>query len=456
MLDEEISKKSKNGYYIGVDIGTDSVGYAVTDRNYSLCRFKGEPMTGTTLFDKADQCAERRSHRTSRRRYDRRQMRVDLIQELFCTEMAKVDPNFFVQMNESYLWQCDKSPETLAGCEWLDKEYSKCFPTVHHLIMELIKKEKGNTDVRHLYLAVTWLVAHRGHFLSNISCDKISELYDIKPLYSAFIGWFYENGYSAPWGCDADKLMTVMSRSCGVRAKETELKKLICDGKKPVDDENCPLYQEAIIKLLAGGSIEIKKTLKWEEYKGAEGSICLDDAEKLEAVLAELGDDGEVIRLMSQIYDCAALSKMLDGHTYISETKIKQYDTHKSDLKELKQLVKKYCSNDEYKEFFVSATGAYSAYSAHFKSSEQKKGKKITRENFYKAVKKMIAKIKGRIGEKDADDLRAADEVINRIDAGIYMPKQVSPDNRLIPYQLYYAELDAILSNAEKRFGFLL
>lgn len=455
MFNEEFSGKSKNSYYIGVDIGTDSVGYAVTDRDYSLCRFKGEPMTGATLFDKANQCADRRSHRTSRRRYDRRQMRVDLIQELFCTEMAKVDPNFFIQMNESYLWQCDKSAETLVGCEWLDREYNRRFPTVHHLMMELINEEKRNTDIRHLYLAMAWLVAHRGHFLSDISCDKISELYDIKPLYSAFIGWFYENGYSAPWECDADALMAVMSRRCGVRAKETELKKLIYGGKKPVDDENCPLYQEAIIKLFAGGSIEIKKTLKWEEYRGAEGSICLDDAEKLETVLAELGDDGEVIRLMSQVYDCAALSKMLSGHTYISETKIEQYDTHKADLRELKRLVKKYCSDNEYKEFFTSETGAYSAYSAYFKFSEKKKGKKIAREDFYKGVKKLIAKIKGRIGEGDDADLLIADGVLSRIDAGTYMPKQVNPDNRLIPYQLYYAELDAILSNAEKRFAFL-
>ena len=31
-------------YYIGLDIGTDSVGYAVTDEQYTLCKFKGEPM----------------------------------------------------------------------------------------------------------------------------------------------------------------------------------------------------------------------------------------------------------------------------------------------------------------------------------------------------------------------------------------------------------------------------
>ena len=34
----------KQNYYIGLDIGTDSVGYAVTDEQYNLCKFKGEPM----------------------------------------------------------------------------------------------------------------------------------------------------------------------------------------------------------------------------------------------------------------------------------------------------------------------------------------------------------------------------------------------------------------------------
>ena len=457
MLDKNNAKKSDNSYYIGVDIGTDSVGYAVTDRDYSLCRFKGEPMTGATLFDKAEQCAERRSHRTLRRRYDRRQMRVDLIQELFCGEMAKVDPNFFVQLNESRLWKCDKSPEAHVGCEWLDQEYNRRFPTVHHLIMELIHTTNGATDIRHLYLAVAWLVAHRGHFLSDISCDKISDLYNIQLLYDAFIAWFEDNGYSKPWECapDAHMLMDVMSRRCGVRAKETALKKLIYGSKKSVDAENCPLYPEAIIKLLAGGSVEIKKTLKWEKYAEATGSICLDNAEQLESALLELGEDGEIIRLMSKVYVCAALSRMLSGHTYISETKIEQYNTHKSDLRELKRLVKKYCSDDEYKKFFIDATGPYSAYSAYFKLSEQKKGKKIAIEDFYKEVKKLIAQIKKGIGKANDADLRIADGILDRIDEGTYMPKQVNPDNRLIPYQLYYAELDAILVNAEKRFAFL-
>ena len=70
-------------YYLGLDIGTDSVGYAVTDENYTLCKFKGEPMWGVTLFDPAELAVKRRGFRVARRRLDRRQQRIRLLQELF-------------------------------------------------------------------------------------------------------------------------------------------------------------------------------------------------------------------------------------------------------------------------------------------------------------------------------------------------------------------------------------
>ena len=68
----------ENEYYLGLDIGTDSVGYAVTDTTYKLKKFKGEPMWGATLFDAANGSEGRRGFRTGRRRLDRRQQRVKL------------------------------------------------------------------------------------------------------------------------------------------------------------------------------------------------------------------------------------------------------------------------------------------------------------------------------------------------------------------------------------------
>ena len=34
----------KKPYFLGLDIGTDSVGYAAADPSYSLMKFKGEAM----------------------------------------------------------------------------------------------------------------------------------------------------------------------------------------------------------------------------------------------------------------------------------------------------------------------------------------------------------------------------------------------------------------------------
>ena len=41
----------ENEYYLGLDVGTNSVGYAVTDKEYKLIKFKGEPMWGSHVFE---------------------------------------------------------------------------------------------------------------------------------------------------------------------------------------------------------------------------------------------------------------------------------------------------------------------------------------------------------------------------------------------------------------------
>ena len=48
----------KKEYYLGLDIGTNSVGYAVTDTTYKLQKYNGEPMWGSHVFEDGKQCAE--------------------------------------------------------------------------------------------------------------------------------------------------------------------------------------------------------------------------------------------------------------------------------------------------------------------------------------------------------------------------------------------------------------
>ena len=100
---------NKKNYYIGLDIGTDSVGYAAAYEDYSLLKFSGEPVWGTTVFDSASQSDSRRAFRSARRRLDRRQQRVRLIQELFAPEISVLDPHFYTRIAESKLHQEDKT-----------------------------------------------------------------------------------------------------------------------------------------------------------------------------------------------------------------------------------------------------------------------------------------------------------------------------------------------------------
>ena len=163
-------------YYLGLDIGTDSVGYAVTDttEEYHLLDYKREPLWGVTLFDAAQLKTERRAFRTARRRLDRRQQRILLLQEIFAKEISKVDINFYRRIKESALLREDcVEPYCLFNDQgFTDREYHRKYPTIHHLILELIKNDQPH-DSRLIYLACAWLLAHRGHLLSEVSEDNL-------------------------------------------------------------------------------------------------------------------------------------------------------------------------------------------------------------------------------------------------------------------------------------------
>ena len=93
----------KKEYYLGLDIGTNSVGWAVTDTEYNLCKFRKKDLWGIRLFEDASTAENRRMKRAGRRRLERRKQRIDLLQEIFAEEITKVDETFFIRQNESRL-----------------------------------------------------------------------------------------------------------------------------------------------------------------------------------------------------------------------------------------------------------------------------------------------------------------------------------------------------------------
>lgn len=154
---------NNNDYYVGFDIGTDSIGMAVTDTSYQLLKYKGKSMWFVKLFDASMTAEERRVFRSATRRLSRKKERISLLQMLFNSEIAKKDPAFFQRLKESNLYGEDKTVDTpyavFADKEYTDKNFHCDYPTVFHLRKELILNSKQH-DVRLVYLALHHLIKH--------------------------------------------------------------------------------------------------------------------------------------------------------------------------------------------------------------------------------------------------------------------------------------------------------
>lgn len=445
MLNEKNQQTGVKDYFIGVDIGTDSVGYAVSDGDYVLSRHKGEAMWGVTLFDEAELCNERRGFRTARRRTERRKMRVQLIRELFAKEIARVDPDFYKKLDESALWDEDRTLSHDNVC----RPIAESCPTIHHLIIKLMDSADG-IDIRDLYRAVAWLTSHRGHFLNPAEPNaNLSKLTDNSENYDELMGWFTQNGLEKPWEVDVAEFCALMSEDIGVTAKSKKLSEFTGIGKNApakecsddLDDEGISVSSDELLKLLSGRKVGLSELITTDEFSDDTEKICLKTPEQTEQILPRLGVYGDLIRAAGALFDCASLGKLLEGHRYISEVKVEQYNAHQRDLRELKGLLKKYLSADNYNKMFRTDNAGYDGYINGDRSSE----------NFYKLVRATLNRIDGL-----SDEDRAVKEgILKRIDDEKYMPMQVNGDNRLIPYQLYYIELCKILENAVKQFPFL-
>lgn len=451
-------KRTNNGVYIGLNIGTSSVGYAVTDRNYNLLRFHGNDAWGTVVFDPGKTNEERRMFRTARKNHRRAKQRVQWLQEIFAKEIATVDEKFFIRLNESFRFRDETGDEYIFfnDEDYTDVDYMEQYPTIHHLIVELMNNKKPH-DVRKVYLACAWLLKHRGHFYSNLSVDMMDTLTDINTVYKDYMTYFESNGYSAPWGAvGTEEFGKILLKKAGVKEKETLLVDLLLDGKKPRKDitEEFPFNLSCIIKLLAGGSCKVKDLFGNEEYTDL-GSVTLDmDDENFDKLLAGIEEGSDLLVKMRALSEWSILSSFMDkqhGVDTISAAKVAIYEQHRDDLKTLKYFIHKYAP-EKYKELFrLPESNSYCAYVGHINRSLRKDLKKKTNiHDFLDNLKRIIVKI-----DPDDSDKAVYNDMLRRIELYMFLPKQVSTDNRVIPHQLYEYELRKILDNAVTYLPFL-
>lgn len=435
--------------FIGLDMGTTSVGWAATDENYEVIKKNGKALWGIRLFDEAQTAEDRRMHRIARRRIERRSRRIDLLQELFAQEICKKDPGFYERLNESGLYEEDKTVHQTNSLfndvDFNDKAYYKKYPTIYHLRYALMT-ENHPFDVRLVYLAIHHILKHRGHFLfENFQTDeKGTSGFD--ESFAAFGSALDRIKGSSPDVRKADSMKDILKdKKLGVKEKAASLLQCLGQGKEK--------DFKAMMTLAVGGTASLSDIFNDEKLKDFEKNKVNFSSARFEEnepdIMAELGDRYDLIAALHGLYNWSLLAELMGEHHYISEAKIAVYDKHKADLKVLKRVLKQ--SPKAYAEIFrepgSSANKNYSAYVGVCKVKGKKAAiEKCSYEDFTKTLKSCL---------KDMPDSNDKDYISRELNMGTFLPKSVSKENGVIPYQLHLQELKIILSKAEAYLPFL-
>ncbi|NLY09585.1 MAG: type II CRISPR RNA-guided endonuclease Cas9 [Tissierellia bacterium] len=452
----------KKEYYLGLDLGTSSVGWAVTDSRYKLQRFNKKDMWGARLFDEASTAQETRTHRSSRRRNERKKKRVRILQELFAKEIEKVDPTFFMRLKESKFHLEDKKVNqkyTLFNDDnFTDKEYNNKYPTAYHLRKDLIY-DQSKKDIRLIYLALHHIIKYRGHFLFEGQDFSVEEAFG--GIFSKLADFLFDQfQMEVPVDKYAEIEKILLDRDLNLRDKSNALS-AVCETKdKQFKD---------ILSVMIGGKRKLSAIFNNPE---------LDEAEKKEVDFTTssfdeehdlyeqvLNEDILLLDLLKAVYDWMILSGILESHKLISDAKISAYDQHGVDLQDLKYLIRKYgkeslidkngkvSTKGDYKESFndIDVKNNYVSYiRTTLSNGKNKADKSCNQEEVNDFFNKKLQNYK-----VDESDCEVYERIIKRLERKIALPKLRTSDNSVIPYQVHKMELDMILNNASKHYPFL-
>ena len=472
-----MSKKIEN-YSIGLDLGTNSVGWAVIDENYNLVKLKGKDAWGAFLFEKASTAKDRRLKRGQCRRYERRRERISLLQELLSGAVYKEDPNFYIKLSES-------SYRMGEGCYFRDNRYNlfdgdytdrdfyndKNSLTIYHLRNHLMTCDTKE-DIRKIYLAIHHIIKYRGNFLYQDKKIEVGAVLDeqLKALFELLL-----NDYEIDlrYTDKLDKLKGILKDKKIFKSdKKKQILALFADSYEK-DEEIKKNFVESFTNAILGYKTNLTSLVLSEEKITEEGSdkeISFNFSDpkydESEDMYLQLADDKEpLFTAVKAVYTAILFDDVMQGEEYISRAMIAKYEKHKKDLKVLKELLRnnnysievaedKKSKSDEnesdaktnkskktmpvYSWFFRTNKGATYLNYVGTVNSEVRYSKKISRKQLCDSVKSILEKI---------PDCEAKAYCIKEIDLGNFLPKLNDVANGAIPYQMNLVELEKIIDN---------
>lgn len=424
-------------YNISLDIGTNSVGWAVSDEENNLLKHNGKNMWGSRIFETADTAQGRRTYRGAKRRLRRRKQRIDILQSLLLEDIQKEYPNFLQMIRQTDLDFNDKVASKVVSKnkynlfseeEMTDTLYYNDYPTIYHLRNELVNKD-DKKDIRFVYLAIHHIIKYRGNFLHEGDFSKnTSEIEDsLKNILN-----FIKEKYDINVNIQINEIIEILSNKAFSKSEKKEI--LISKFSYSKQDK---AIITNIIAAILGYSFDINKIFEIEVQKNKVSFAK--DIEEEDEIKQDLEDNIEEYEALKNIYSYYTLQDILKGKEYISEAFIEKYDKYNNDLKLLKRMYKKYLPN-EYKNMFQKV--GENNYVAYNGKNKGKTCKRCREEEFFTFLKKQINKLPQTCKEKE--------DILKQIENNDFLRKLNVTDNGQIPYQIHKKELEKILENQAK------
>lgn len=449
-----MKNRGKIKYYIGVDIGTNSVGWAVIDENGYLLNKGKHHLWGSRLFDQAQTAQNRRNYRSSRRRYNKRKERIRLLQMIMSDMVLEVDPSFFIRLEKTtFLDKEDKKAilkdnykmnyNLFCDEDYNDKKYFKDYPTIYHLRKKLCESDE-KADPRLIYLALHHIVKYRGNFLyegQELHLEPSNKEEDLKILFNML-----SKNNDTTYDISDEQIQFILKTVVENISKTAKVDE--CMSHLKLNSEDKKIVKE-FMRGLVGNKFNVSKLYMHEDLQFDDEDLKLQFSDKsYEEKIMEyenvLEEKMEFIDLMQQFYSWIELSKIVGSdsqHASISGAMVNIYERHREDLKTLKEVMLK-IGKKEYDEMFKPTSKNVVNY-YNYVNPVACSGDKT--DGFYKYVKKAIEK---------SDDSRK-DKILEKIANETYMLKQTSKNNAYIPYQMQKDELIKILDHQEKYYPVL-
>ena len=389
-------------YNIGLDIGTSSVGWCVTDEENNIVKKSGKHLWGSRLFDEGKTAAETRTFRGVRRRTERRKNRIRYLQSMLLEDIEKVDENFIPRLQQSNLIKDDTNQfkfNLFEDEEFIDKEYYSEYPTIYHLRNALVTKDQ-KFDIRLVYLALHHIIKYRGNFLTK--GDLSDETNAINSDLENIIEYLKENEIELKYPIEKIKEILV-NKELTKSEKSKEILSLF-----DYDKEDKQIIDN-LFKAVVGLKFNLNAIFDLEDERKLEFASDND----WDSIAGELNENAEIFYSMKNIYSWIIVESFLDYEDNpdekedktISKTFVIKYDKYHEDLVKLKNAYKKYLDIIQYDKMFRKYE-PNNYYSYNGKLSEIKKSEKCSNEELCKRIKEDL---------KGFEDKADVSEIFNKI-----------------------------------------